>query len=434
MKSLFPRQRDAVDFHLRVLSQRGASLDTSKTGTGKTIVSAHVAREYGGPVAVICPKIVIPHWRRELEAHGVEPVFVLNYEKLRTGRTQYLFKQGKKSFTWLMPNDILLIFDECHKCMSPTSQNSMMLVAAKQQGLKCLLLSATACQDPTEMRSIGYALGVHNLLRAEHGLPSWVSWMKSYGCWQDQWRNWNPPRNPQRLKPLNAQLYSTCAVQLRPSDLPAAFAENHVITEPLEFSAIDEIRRYYDESGLESQILDLFLADPTGGAGGEVLVELLRARQLAEAAKVPDIIEMANDLVGEGSSVVIFVNFRETAQHLFESLPLASLIIGGQSDAERERMVQDFQSDLNRVAICVGSAGGVGVSLHDMHGNYPRVSLISPSYDYKEYVQVLGRIHRNGAKSPATQRVLVAAGTIEEKVIDALERKRQYMDTLHTNP
>ena len=105
--------------------------------------------------------------------------------------------------------------------------------------------------------------------------------------------------------------------------------------------------------------------------------------------------------------------------------------MGGQSAADREQVITDFQTDRCRVVVANAAAGGVGVSLHDVNGTFPRMSLISPSFDIKEYVQMLGRIHRNGAKSPALQRVLVASGTVEEYVMKTLERKRQSLNVLH---
>jgi SNF2 family DNA or RNA helicase len=96
--------------------------------------------------------------------------------------------------------------------------------------------------------------------------------------------------------------------------------------------------------------------------------------------------------------------------------------------------VQAFQSNQHRVIICNIAAGGVGVSLHDVHGDHPRMSFISPTFNDKEYVQALGRVHRAGAKTPTVQRVLVAAKTIEEKIIAKLEEKRMDMDALHAQP
>jgi superfamily II DNA or RNA helicase len=168
-----------------------------------------------------------------------------------------------------------------------------------------------------------------------------------------------------------------------------------------------------------------------GGASPHILVEILRARQLAEAAKVPDVISMVEDANGEGYSVAVFVNFVDTVKALAASFPDASCIVGGQSAMVREENVQRFQTNQTRVVICNIAAGGVGVSLHDEHGGHPRMSLISPTFNVKDYIQTLGRIHRANAKSPATQRVLVASKTIEEKIIDSMEKKRHSLETLH---
>jgi hypothetical protein len=59
------------------------------------------------------------------------------------------------------------------------------------------------------------------------------------------------------------------------------------------------------------------------------------------------------------------------------------------------------------------------------------VSLISPTFNAKDHLQVLGRIHRNGAKSDAVQKILVAANTIEEKVLGAINTKINNLNTLH---
>jgi hypothetical protein len=112
MKTLFPAQQKARDFFVSVHLNRGLNtLDTSMVGTGKTVVSASLAIALGFPVAVVCPKSVIVSWKRELLEHGIEPIFVLNYESLRTGNTVYLKKAGKKIMRWALPPDTLIIFE-----------------------------------------------------------------------------------------------------------------------------------------------------------------------------------------------------------------------------------------------------------------------------------------------------------------------------------
>lgn len=429
MKTLFPKQRQSVDFLKEALRTCGGALDSSHTGVGKTVIASHVALELGQPVAVVCPKIVIPHWERELKEVGVEPIFVLNYEKLKRGN-EHLVKAGKKIYRWTLPMDTLIIWDECHKCKSPFSQNAQMLVAATQAGYRNLMLSATACQDPTEMRSIGFALGLHALNGAKDGSTkkSWFSWMMGLGCRRDPWNNW--VAGPiHYLKSLNVSMYSRNCVKLLPKDLPSAFTDNQVITEPLAFSSLGDIAKFYKQHGVTPEIVEQFLED--GGASPHILVEILRARQLAEAAKVPDILDMVTDACSEGYSVAIFVNFTDTVRTLADTLTNASIIVGGQSAVDRENNVQRFQTNQTNVIICNIAAGGVGVSLHDTFGGHPRMSLISPTFNVKDYIQTLGRVHRAGAKTPVVQRVLVASKTIEEKIIAKLEQKRLALDTLH---
>jgi superfamily II DNA or RNA helicase len=84
VKTLFPKQVDSVRFLKQSLTNCRAALDSSHTGVGKTVIACRVAKEMQLPVAVICPKIVIPHWERELAEVGVTPVFILNYEKLKS--------------------------------------------------------------------------------------------------------------------------------------------------------------------------------------------------------------------------------------------------------------------------------------------------------------------------------------------------------------
>lgn len=426
MKTLFPKQQEAVDIHLSHLASRRASLDTSKTGTGKTVVACAVAKNFRH-VCVVCPKIVIPSWKRELESVGVTPIFVLNYEKLKTGNTPFVEKEGKKKFYWTVPDDTLVIWDEVHYCKGAMSQNSELLIAATRKELYNLMLSATAAKDPTEMRAIGYALGLHNLTKDTLTQMSWFRWMKRYGCRMDQFRNW--VAGPLKyLAELNNVLYPEYAVSLRPSDLPSAFMENHVITEPLTFMNTKDIVDAYS-SVMSETLIDLVSGDRQPEPS--ILTEILRARQVVEACKVPETCLLVEQALDEGYSTVVFVSFTDTINMFLRVFPDAAVVRGGQSDAERESNIQAFQNNEKRVLICNSAAGGTGVSLHDIHGDHPRMTFINPSYNLIEYVQTLGRVHRNGAKSHAVQRVLVAADTIEEEIISAIERKRLQSDTLH---
>ena len=77
------------------------------------------------------------------------------------------------------------------------------------------------------------------------------------------------------------------------------------------------------------------------------------------------------------------------------------------------------------------AAGGTGISLHDVRGERQRVSIICPSFSAKNHMQTLGRIHRNGAKSDAIQKILVANRSIEEHVMKAISARLSNLNDLH---
>ena len=429
MKALYPKQGEAASFFIKRLTSGGNSMDTSSVGTGKTVVAAHIARELKRPVAVICPKSVIPSWERELQEFGVEPEFVLNYQKLRTGKTPYMSKRGKMIMNWQLPKDTVVFVDEIHKSKGPYTQNAQLVISLKQQGYLIHGMSATACEDPTEMRSIGYMLGLHNLNKSGDNKKSWYSWMSANGCAQDQWNQWRL-LSRKKLTEVKESIYGICGHKLTVKDFPDSFRANRVFIEPVRFAGSKKIIGAYDDLGLTPTIIQDYIENGTVTESEHLLVNLLRARQLAESFKTPDIAEMAEDLVTQGNSVVIFVNFRDTVDALCERLK-CERIDGGQTAKQRQQVVDDFQADKIHVIAVNIAAGGVGLSLHDTHGNRQRISLVSPSFSAKNHLQTLGRIHRNGAKSDAIQKILVAADSIEETVMDSIEKKLRNLTALH---
>ena len=429
MKTLYPKQQEAFDFFLAKHKLGLNSLDTSHVGTGKTVVAAHLAKVLNRPVAVLCPKSVIPSWQRELKETGIEPLFVLNYEKIRTGKTEWMSKRGKKIMTWNLPSDTLVLVDEVHKCKGPYTQNAQLLVSLVTQGYSVHAMSATAAEDPTEMRPIGFALGLHNLNKASDGLKSWFSWMMQFGCTQNQWNAWELRRKT-KLSDLNKVMYGKNVKRLTVDDFPDSFKANRVFIEPIAFGSATKIAKAYKDLGITPEIITSLLENGTVEDSDWVLVNLLRARQLAESLKAKDMADMAKDYVEQGHSVVLFVNFTDTVDTLCELLE-CMCIKGGQKVEDRQDIIDAFQRDEEHVLVINTAAGGTGISLHDINGNRQRISLISPTFNVKDHLQALGRIHRNRAKSDAIQKILVASDSIEEHVMRVVEQKSDNLNTLH---
>jgi len=430
MKTLFPKQAEAHKFFVKTLLQGKNTVDTSSVGTGKTIVAVHIARALKVPIAVLCPKAVIPSWQRELKEVGVAPLFVLNYEKVRTGNTPFMSKRGKKLMKWKLPKNTLVLVDEIHKCKGAYTQSAQLIISLVNQGYSIHGMSATACEDPTEMRALGYMLGLHGLNKKPDGTPSWYSWMVQNGCARDQWKQWRLISR-KKLSDVRKAIYGVSAHKLTVEDFPDSFRANRVFVEPTQFSKTDKIIKAYDDLGVTPAIVEAFIEDRKSLTdSGYAIVDILRARQLAESFKVPDLADMAQDLVSQGNSVVIFVNFADSVTALSQQLECGR-IEGNQSSVERENTINDFQNDKTHIIVSNIAAGGTGVSLHDINGNRPRISLISPSFSAKNHLQTLGRIHRNGAKSDAIQKILVAANSIEEAVMKSIEKKLKNLEALH---
>jgi len=163
-----------------------------------------------------------------------------------------------------------------------------------------------------------------------------------------------------------------------------------------------------------------------------VLVEMLHARQDAELLKAPGLAEMAMDGVEEGQSVVIFVNFRATLVALRKLLKDLPVIEGDTPMDERADILRRFGADEVRIVAANLATAGEGLDgLQDLRGEFPRLTLISPGFSAVQLKQALGRVHRANAKSKSVQRIVFAAGTVEEHACEAVRAKLENMALLN---
>jgi superfamily II DNA or RNA helicase len=159
---------------------------------------------------------------------------------------------------------------------------------------------------------------------------------------------------------------------------------------------------------------------------------MLRARQSAELLKAPGLAEMAADAVEEGQSVVIFVNFRATLAALQKLMPNLPVIEGETPMDGRADILRRFGADEVRVVAANLATAGEGLDgLQDLRGEFPRLTLISPGFSAVQIKQALGRVHRANAKTKSVQRIVFAAGTVEERACEAVQAKLANMAVLN---
>ena len=416
------------------LERHGAAIDGSEMGVGKSYMAVAAARELGLKIAVVCPKAVITPWIKVITDHfGMTPVFVLNYESVKTGKYKKIgtWKKvskisNKEKFVWNVPADTLIIFDESHKLKGHNTQNSEISIAAKDQGYPILCCSGTSAMNPLELKALGYILGLYKS-------GKWSAYLRDHGCGKGRF-GWEFSGDKRILSKLHGDIFLEHGVRLKKSDIPD-FPESEIIAESYDIDASSkkELNKIYSEMDAELATLKK-KSKSTKEWKINAMVVQLRALQSAELIKVPLFIEMIEEAIEDGMSVAVFVNFTDTLKALAERLNTRCMVWGGnKNQAERDKNIADFQSDKSRIILLNSAAGGVGVSLHDLHGNFPRMAVISPSHSVITFKQCLGRIHRTGALSKSLQKILYVAGTAEENVCKNLQRKLNNLDAINDN-
>ena len=435
---LSPQREHAVNL-LNSLYINGVACDQSETGTGKTYVAAWLAKNLNSPVVIVCPKVVIPSWTKVLSYFGIKAHCLINYEKLIRGNTEHLsFKDGKDTgpsdYTINFPKNSLVILDEVHKCKSATSKNSDFLIKLKMDGYKSLLLSATAATNPLEMKAFGFATTLHNLVSYRHFITSSGAYAGRYGGFQIDLQSQKTIEAMSNIHNTLFNLYKVSSRMTRKM-FDKIFPDNHVMAECFDMGTnTDKINRVYEQMEAEMAALE----ESSINYSQHHFAIMTKARRMAELLKVPTMVEMIEDWYDEGISPVVFVNFTDTVEAIEKQLAKnrkfdgkIARIVGGQSDKVRQKDIEDFQSDNKRIMIANLAAGNAGVSLHDLIGNHPRGSIISPSYSAINLLQALGRIHRAEGKTTCIQKVMFADGTIEVEACKRVQSKLNNLECLN---
>jgi superfamily II DNA or RNA helicase len=450
-KKLLMKQRLHVKKLCGVLAGTGSFVDGSETGVGKTIAASSIAKLLGLKLFIICRKNGKNAWRFWANYLGSEVIGITHYEEIKTGKTEYLKKitckdkQRKKDyyFEWLLDvEETLLVFDEVHKCRDSGNLNTELLVGAKKQGFYIGMLSATLVESPLQFGAIGYVLGI--VKNYHKGSNEFREWAAGYGCFEDEIyvkdfksgkskkkKVWTfDKEDKEALVRLHKKIFPKHGSRLTIKDLGKDFPEQQLVAVPYTMDNSKKINKLYKQ--LKKDIADLSKQEKKRK---ETVTLILLARQKIELLKVPTIIELVDEYLGSNKSIAIFVNFRNTLKHLSEELKISCVVHGGQvgkkGEKERDKAMQDFQADNERVICLTCGAGGESISLHDLNGTYPRVSLISPPWSGNELIQVLGRVRRAKAKTPVYQRLLYAAETVEEEVAKIVMSKADCIQAIN---
>jgi len=156
-----------------------------------------------------------------------------------------------------------------------------------------------------------------------------------------------------------------------------------------------------------------------------------QARAVSQSAKLDSLMEMLPNFVEEGRRVLLFSQFTEMLSLIETEVQRAGISYTKLTGKTRKRdeAVDEFQSGNVSVFLISLKAGGTGLNLTQAD----TVILYDPWWNPAVENQAIDRAHRIGQDKPVFVYRLITEQTVEEKIIELQERKKQFADIVVEN-
>lgn len=410
MSGLYPYQRIGAEW----LAGRTAGLLADQMGLGKTVQAVIAAKQSGAEkIGVVCPASMVTQWQREFDHWWPEhpPVMVSSYGKVANGH-------------WGVPRFDVLIVDEAHMLKSPTSERTKAIYGPDVDGIDGLvgwadrvwLLTGTpGLNNPAEIWTHLHALMPSALLGKNGKAVGYWGFAKRYTRVFD--RGYGPeikPGSGRNLDELKALIAPFILRRLKAdvlADLPPITFNTLYLDGKLPgVSAHDEM--------LVRNALDSFDVDGLA----KVQTHVASLRRETGMAKLPAVVDwIENFLADTDEKLVVFAHHRDVIRELGERFGYGTVVLTGDTQARhRQEVVDLFQND-PRCRLFIGQiqAAGTGLTLTAAS----TVLMAEQSWVPAENAQAAMRVHRIGQKNACTVYNAVLAGSIDERIGDALTRK-----------
>ena len=441
-------QREAVAF-VRDLYGRGkrGAMIAAAMGTGKSAMTVYLCAEQGfRQILVLCPLRVVQVWKPQFERHAAIPFMVVplddDFSSVRAKRAhaerQIALARARGvpvvivinyDSAWRAPfadwalkqKWDLVVADEIHRCKAPGGKASRYLSRLGKAARFRLGLSGTPMPHSP--------LDVYGYFRFID--PAIFGW--SFHKFRQHYAVMGGYQNHQviayaNLDVLNRKFYSvtySCGKDVL--DLPP---EMH-ITHTCQLGA--EARKVY-----RSLERDLIAEVQTGEVtAANALVKLLRLQQITggyvrtdsggdvqiDSSKMNLLRDVFEDIAAD-EPIVVFCRFHrdlEAVNRVADETGRRSLELSGRVDE-----LQLWQAGGAPVLVVQIDSGGVGVDL--TRARY--AVYFSLGFSLGSYEQSLARIHRPGQTRPVTYIHLLAEGTVDEKVMAALARRSDVVNSV----
>jgi SNF2 family DNA or RNA helicase len=154
----------------------------------------------------------------------------------------------------------------------------------------------------------------------------------------------------------------------------------------------------------------------------------MKVRKVIANEKVKQTIEFTENILEQGKKVIIFTNFTDTLQTIYQHFGKQAVYLDGScSNAVRQQAVDQFQNN-EKITVFVGNlkAAGVGLTLTAAEV----VIMNDLSFVPAEHSQAEDRAYRYGQKSNVLVYYPIFENSIEGAIYDILNKKKQIIRTV----
>ncbi|HWU90210.1 MAG TPA: DEAD/DEAH box helicase [Kofleriaceae bacterium] len=206
--------------------------------------------------------------------------------------------------------------------------------------------------------------------------------------------------------------------------------EQRELYESIRVAAHADVRRHIRAKGLAGStiaILDALLklrqvcCDPR-------LVSVEAARGVAGSAKLGVLLDMVTQQLADGRRILVFSQFARMLGLISEGLlarGIGHVTLTGQT-ADRQKPIDAFQAGRSDVFLISLKAGGAGLNLTGAD----TVIHYDPWWNPAAQAQATDRAHRIGQTKPVFVYDLIAAGSVEERMLSLQRHKRLLADAI----
>ena len=410
-------------------------------GTGKTIQSL-VALETANafPVVVVCPPTLTLNWKVEAEKWlPTRTVAVVSNRKDFPEPADITVVGWSNIHAWAekLSGSVSYVFDESHYAKNPEAQRTKAAVKmAKSRTGEGLVLCLTG--TPITNRPAEYAPQLEILGKLSDFGGKWGFYKRYCGAFRDRWGVWHTD-GAANLEELNDKLRSSCYIRRTKdqvlADLPPML-HNRVLITPDEKvmkeyrKAEADIVKYMADRAAE--IARELGTSPKSAAviaklkaeANEHLVRISALRRLAAMAKMKAVDEWTETLLDSGVKVVLAAHHRDVVDSLankYGGLKIQGGMLVAEVEDHKSRFMTNPDARVITLSIQAAKTGHTLTAAQD-------IAFVELPFTPADLDQTAARCHRIGQSGVVTSHYILAAGTIDEKLYELIERKRSVVD------